>query len=189
MAHLDPTQLAAMGFSFLGKNVLISDKASIHNPGQIAIGDHSRIDDFCILSAGSGGITIGKHVHIGCHSYMLGRGAIILEDFSGISGRVAIYSSNEDYSGGSLTNPTVSEMYRNVSHGDVVLRKHAIVGSGAVILPGVEIGVGAVVGAMALVNHDCSEFGVYIGMPAKKKGERKRDLLELEKKFLDSQQA
>jgi galactoside O-acetyltransferase len=117
---------------------------------------------------------------------LLGQGAITIEDFSGISGRVAIYSSNDDYSGNYLTNPTVPEIYRNVSHGPVVLRKHSIIGAGSIVLPNVEIGVGAVVGAMSLVKHNCNEFGVYAGIPAKRIGERRRDLLELAKEFLNT---
>jgi galactoside O-acetyltransferase len=186
MSFLSEDELKAIGFRHVGKNVRISCKASFYNPARISIGDNSRIDDFCILSAGSGGISIGKYMHIGCYSYLLGQGAITLEDFSGVSGRVAIYSSNDDYSGNSLTNPTVPEIYRNVSHGPVVLRKHAIVGAGSIILPNVEIGVGAVVGAMSLVKHNCSEFGVYAGIPARRIGERRRDLLELAKKFLNT---
>ena len=187
MPFLTKRELSRVGLKSVGKNVCISSKASFYNPARISIGDNSRIDDFCILSAGSGGIAIGKYVHIGCHSYLLGQGAITLEDFSGISGRVAIYSSNEDYSGNSLTNPTVPEIYRNVSHGKVILRKHAIVGAGAVILPNVEIDVGAVVAALSLVKDNCNEFGVYAGIPAKMICSRRRNLLELEKEFLNAQ--
>ncbi len=187
MGFLSDSELKRIGFRHVGKNVRISSKASFYNPANISIGDNSRIDDFCIVSAGSGGISIGRYVHIGCHSYLLGQGAITLEDFSGVSGRVAVYSSNDDYSGSFLVGPTVPERYRNVSYGPVVLRKHAIVGAGSVILPNVEIGVGAVVGAMSLVKHDCSEFGVYAGIPVKKIKERKQDLLELAKEFLNAE--
>ena len=187
MSFLTKRDVSFIGFKFIGNNVCISSKASFYNPARISIGDNSRIDDFCILSAGTGGITIGKYVHIACHSYLIGRGAITLEDFSGISGRVAIYSSNDDYSGNSLTNPTVPEIYKNVSSGEVVLRKHAIVGAGAVILPNVEIDVGAVVGALSLVKENCEEFGVYAGIPAKMIAKRRRNLLELEKEFLNAQ--
>ena len=184
MPFLTKRELSSIGFKFIGKNVCVSSKASFHNPERIVIGDNSRIDDFCILSAGTGGITIGKYVHIACYCSLMGQGAITLEDFTGISGRVAIYSSNDDYSGEYLTNPTVPEMYKNVSHGKVLLRKHAIVGTGAIILPNVKIDTGAVVAALALVKHDCCEFSVYGGIPAKKIGCRRRNLLELEKEFL-----
>jgi dTDP-4-amino-4,6-dideoxy-D-glucose acyltransferase len=69
---------------------------------------------------------------------------------------------------------------------DVIIGKHVIVGSGSVILPGVTLEIGVAVGALSLVNKNCSEFSVYMGTPAKKIKERKRDLLELEKQFLNS---
>ena len=38
MAYLTRQQLEAMGFKHLGKNVKVSDKASIYNANQISIG-------------------------------------------------------------------------------------------------------------------------------------------------------
>ncbi len=188
MAYLTKEQLNSYGLKYVGENVRISQKASIYNPSQVSIDDNARIDDFCILSAGSGGITIGKFVHIGCYSSLIGRGSIILEDFSGISGRVSIYSSSDDYSGNYLAHPTVPEKFRNVQDGRVILRKHAIIGAGSVILPNVDIGMGAVVGALSLIREDCEEFGVYAGCPARKVKTRKRDLLKLEQEMLRSKE-
>lgn len=185
MPFMTEHELSSVGLKYIGENVRISTKVSIYNASRISVEDNARVDDFCILSAGNGGITIGKYVHIGCYSSLIGQGAIILEDFSGISGRVSIYSSNDDYSGGTLAHPTIPEKYRNVFHGHVILRRHAIIGAGSVILPNVEIGIGAVVAALSLVKSGCDEFGIYAGIPAKKIAERKRDLLELEKLFLD----
>lgn len=189
MAYLTDEQLKSKGFKHIGKNVSISEKASIYNSGNISIDDNARIDDFCILSAGERGIEIGKYVHIGCYSSLIGQGKIVLSDFSGISGRVSIYSSNDDFSGASLAHPTIPEKYRNVQHGKVILEKHSIVGTGSVIFPDVEIGVGAVVGAMSLVRSDCEDFGIYVGCPVRKIGSRKQDILELEQKFLKSLEA
>ena len=55
MAYLTEQQLLNMGFKSLGQNVKISDKAAIYNCDQIQIGDHSRIDDFCVVSNGYSG--------------------------------------------------------------------------------------------------------------------------------------
>lgn len=188
MAFLSEKELKSFGFKYVGKNVLVSEKASIFNPANISIDDHARIDDFCILSAGKGGIKIGKYVHIGCHSSLIGQGAIVLEDFSGISGRVSIYSSNEDYSGNFLTNPTIPAQYANRQHGNVTLKRHAIIGAGSIILPNVEIGIGAAVGALSLVRENCKEFGIYVGNPAKWVKWRSRNLLKLEQEFLHTQE-
>ena len=63
-------ELNKMGFKSIGKNVLISKKASIYSPEKIKIGDHVRIDDFTILS---GNITIGNYVHISAYVALYGR--------------------------------------------------------------------------------------------------------------------
>ena len=180
MAFLTEDQIKAMGFLRVGKNCLLSDKASYYNCKNIKIGNNVRIDDFCVLSAGMGGIEIGSHIHIAVYSSLIGAGKIVLKDFCNISSKVAIYSSNDDYSGQFMTNPTVPCQYTNVTSSDVIIGKHVIVGSGSVILPGVTLETGVAVGALSLVNKNCSEFGVYIGAPAKRIKERKRDLLDLE---------
>jgi len=185
MSYLEELDINALGFNSLGKNVLISSKASIYNPSKISIGDHVRIDDFCILSAGEGGIHIGKYVHIACYCCLIGNSPIILHDFSGLSSCVAVYSSSEDFSGGTLTNPTIPEKFRKVISKPVVLHKHVIVGSGSTILPGVNLGEGVAVGAMSLVNKNCEPFYIYFGIPAKKLKKRKRDLLLLENQLLN----
>lgn len=180
MGLLSRKQIEEMGFSHVGENVRLSDKASYYNCKNIVIGDHVRIDDFCVLSAGVGGIEIGSYIHIAVYSSLIGAGKIELRDFSNISSKVSIYSSNDDYSGTSMTNPMVPDEYTNVSHADVIIGRHVIVGSGSVVLPGVTLDTGVAVGALSLVTRSCEEFGIYSGVPAKRIKERKRDLLELE---------
>jgi dTDP-4-amino-4,6-dideoxy-D-glucose acyltransferase len=185
----DRSELLAMGFNFLGKNVRLSRKASLFNISNISIGDHSRIDDFCVLSAGRGGIDIGNYVHISVYTSLMGQGKITLGDFSGCSSRVSVYSSNDDYSGEYLTNPTVDSEFTNVSEAPVVIGKHAIIGAGSIVLPGVTIGEGVSVGALSLINRDCDRFKIYVGVPAKAIKDRSRKLLELEKQFLERNQS
>ena len=95
MSFYKQEELNKMGFKFLGKNVLISDKSSIYNANNISIDDNTRIDDFCIISAGSGGIELGKYVHIACYSSLIGKSKITMKDYSGISSRVSVYSSSD----------------------------------------------------------------------------------------------
>lgn len=184
MAFLLREELEKMGFASLGQNVSISDKASLYNCSNIALGNNVRIDDFCVIAAGRGGINIGNFVHVAVGSTLIGAGNITLSDFSGLSSRVAVYSSSDDYSGQYMTNPTVPEKYKNVICEDVFMGRHVIVGSGAVILPGVRLEDGAAIGALSLVNKNCTAFGIYSGNPARKINDRKRDLLELEKLLL-----
>ena len=178
-------ELQAIGFESFGQRVQISRKASIYNPRRIRIGSNVRIDDFCILSSGEGGIRLGSYVHVAAYCQLVGRDAIILNDFSGLSARVSIFSSSDDYSGKSLTNPTVPPAYTGVKHGKVEFGRHTIVGAGAVVLPGVTCGDGVAIGSLSLVNRSCESFGIYAGTPARKLGERFRDLLALERQLLD----
>ncbi|MBC8214211.1 MAG: acyltransferase [Candidatus Marinimicrobia bacterium] len=184
MAFLSKKQLKQMEFKYLGSNVLISDKASVYNCKNISIGDNSRIDDFCIISSGDGEIEIGKYVHIACFSSLIGKETIVMEDFSGLSSRVSIYSSSDDYSGNYLTNPTVPEKYCNVVHKPVSLKKHVIIGTGSVILPGVTIGEGTAIGALSLVNKNCKPNMIYSGIPAKLVTKRNIEIYKLEEILL-----
>lgn len=178
--------LINIGFKKVGENVLLSDKSSIYNPQNIEIGDNVRIDDFVILSP-SNSLKIGSYVHIGCHATIIGAGEITLEDFSGISGKVSIYSSTDDYSGIAMTNPMVTEKYRKVTNGAVIIKKHAIVGCGSVILPNVVIGEGCSIGALSLVNKNCDEFTVYAGIPVKKISNKSRKVLIFEDNLKNNQ--
>jgi acetyltransferase-like isoleucine patch superfamily enzyme len=185
MAWLTNEQIKEMGFASIGSAVLLSDKASYYNCKNIRLGNNVRVDDFCVLSAGTGGIDIGNYIHIAVFSSLIGMGRITLADFSNISSRVAIYSSNDDYSGASMTNPTVPAEFTNVQHADITIGRHVIIGAGSIVLPGVTLEEGVAVGSLSLVKKDCKSFGIYMGVPAKRMGERRRDLLELEKKLVN----
>lgn len=178
MAFYSENELAEIGFAKYGVNVLISNKVSIYNPHKISIGSNVRIDDFCVLSAGEGGIEIGDYIHIAVFCSLIGAGKISLADFSGLSSRVSIYSSNDDYSGDHLTNPTVPCQYTGVEYADVSIGRHTIIGSGSVILPGVILEEGVAIAALSLVSKSCSAFGIYSGN--RRIAERKRRLLDLE---------
>lgn len=184
MAMLSREAIEAMGFSSVGENVQISDRVSVYGASRITLGDNVRIDDFCVISAGVEGIAIGNHVHIAVGATLIGAGKITLCDFVGISSKASIYSSNDDYSGAALTGPTLPSEFTNVRHADVYMGKHVIVGSGSIVLPGVTLEDGVAVGALSLVHKSCEAFGIYVGNPARRIKERKRDLLELEQRFL-----
>lgn len=75
----------------------------------------SRIDEFCVLLAGTGGIVIGNNVHIAVFCSLIGKEVIKINDFANLSSRVSIYSSSDDYSGEYMTNPTIPSHLTNVT--------------------------------------------------------------------------
>ena len=187
MAWLTIEEINNLGFAKVGRNVLLSNKSSYYNCSQIEIEDFVRIDDFCVLSAGSGGISIGRNVHVAVYSSLIGSGKIILGEFSNLSSRVSVYSSNDDYSGSAMTNPTIPAEFTNVTHADITIGRHVIIGSGSIVLPGVVIEEGAAIGALSLVKKDCQSFTIYAGSPLKRIKVRKQKLLEVEKSFLKTE--
>lgn len=183
MAFLSRQKLAAMGFKWLGDNVKISDKASIYNPEQVEIGDNSRIDDFCVIS---GKVFMGRNVHIAVFSNVAGGElGVTLDDFSGLAYGCQVFSQSDDYSGKSLTNPTVPDQYKKELKASVTIGRHSIVGTNSIIFPGVILGEGTAVGSMSMVTKSTEPWSVYFGAPAKRLKARRKDLLELERRYLE----
>ncbi len=173
-------QAYTLKFEKVGKDVTIWPLAKIVTPEVISIGNSVIIDDFVLLMGGKK-TSIGDFVHIGSFTLITGGGEFLMEDFSGLSGGIKVYTGNEDYSGGCLTNPTVPFPYRVPTRSCVKIKKHAIIGANAIILPGVIIGEGSVVGANSLVIKDCKPWTVYGGSPAKElKSRQSEKILALE---------
>lgn len=180
-------ELNTFGFKKIGKNVSISKNCTIIGLKNISIGDNVRIDGYSTIIADDDGfLNIGSFVHIGGYALLSARAGITLDDFSGISQGVKIYSKTDDYTGRYLTNPTVPSEYTGVTSGEVILARHTIIGSGTVILPKVTIGEGSSVGALSLVTKSLSDWGVYFGAPVKRIKNRKKDLLSLESRLISS---
>jgi galactoside O-acetyltransferase len=161
-------ELKDSGLTF-GDNVNISNDVILHNPQNISIGNNVRIDSHCILIAGKDSkITIGSNVHIAAGCYFFGGSAnIILEDYAGTSSNVVIYTGSDDYTQGYMTNPMVDDAFRKVTIGDVILRKHVVVGSGTIILPNIVLAFATSVGANSLITKSTNEFDCIFGNPAK----------------------
>jgi acetyltransferase-like isoleucine patch superfamily enzyme len=177
--YYDTAALRAMGFAAVGEHVRVAKNCTIIGLANIRLGDHVRIDGYSTLIA-TGGITIGSYVHIAGYCLLSGGDGIAMDDFSGLSHGVKLYSRTDDYGGDFLTNPTVPAEYLGVIGGKVTLGRHAIIGSNTVVLPGSTVAEGSSVGAQSLVKGALEPWGVYAGVPARRLKARSRKLLELE---------
>lgn len=184
---LSVEELQTIGFAAIGSNVLIDRTALFYGVSRIFIGSDVRIDAYSVISAGAEGISIGNHVHIGVYGFLTGAARIELHDFSGLSGRVSIYSSNDDYHGDALTGPTVPDDFRKVTSAPVIVGRHAVVGAASVILPGVKICEGACVGALSIVKREVPAFSIVAGQKGQIIGLRKKDFLKLEQSLKPTQ--
>ena len=124
MSYYSDQQLHSMSFKKIGKNVKISEKASIYNANLIEIGDYSRIDDFCVIS---GNVKIGRFVHIAPFCLVAGgEMGVQMDDFSGLAYKVQVFSQSDDYSGATLTNPTIPSCFKKEKKEAVYLGRHVI---------------------------------------------------------------
>lgn len=116
----------------------------------LVIGNHTRMSNCAITTAT--GVFIGNYVRIGA-------GVRIYDtDFHSL---VPQDRTAEPEKGIAKTAP-------------VLVKDYAFIGMGSLILKGVTIGIGAVVGAGAVVTKDIPDYEIWAGNPARKVGEVQR---------------
>lgn len=103
-----------------------------------------------------------KHLQVGAFSF-LGRAAIDLHDAVTIGERVCINDGVEILTG----SHAVEDPQWPLITGEVIIEDYAWIGTGAMILPGVRIGKGAVVGARAVVSKSVEPGAIVVGNPSK----------------------
>lgn len=153
----------------VGENVLIHRSVAFFNPKRIFLGSHVRIDCFCLLSAGTDGIHMDDYSHLGAATHLFGSGGKIhIETCVGISSRVSIFTSSDDYKEGYLATPMVSTDLRKIHNAPVIIKTRSVIGCGSILLPGVTLHESAAVGALSLVKSDVDKATLVAGVPARK---------------------
>lgn len=177
--------LESLGFATLGEGVLIHRTVVIVDCSRISLGSHIRIDPFVVIST-RGGIEFGDYIHIGSHSVIAGHAAVQFADFVNISHHVGIYTSNEDTSGRSLSSPMIPASHSRRRTASIPFGKHSGIGAGGMALAGAKFAEGSALGAMSRTSRPLKPWTTYHGIPARRIGERSRELLALEEAFLSS---
>lgn len=101
-------------------------------------------------------VTIGRNVIIMPGCLMMSAGGITIDDNAMIAANVQLISNNHD-------------LYERqvITCRPIHIGKHAWIGAGATILPGVTVGDNAVVGAASVVTKDVPADTIVAGNPAK----------------------
>ncbi len=133
-----------------------------------------HIDDKAVIYYGAeirmpSNIRIGKGSIIGDNSILDGRNGIMIGDNVVFASNVRIWTEQHDHRDPWFRCETQE-------HGPVVIDDRVWVGSHTIILHSVHIGEGAVVAAGAVVTHDVPPYTIVAGIPAKKVGERNKNL-------------
>lgn len=174
--------LETLGFAKLGDDILIHPTAVIVDCSTISLGSRIRIDPYVIISS-RGGAHFGNNVHIGGHSVLAGQATIHFDEFVNISHHVGIYTSNEDLSGRTLSNPTVPG-FGAAKTASISFGRHSAVGAGSMVLPGAVFAEGSILGAMSRISRPMKPWTTYAGIPARKMSERARGALADEQRYL-----
>lgn len=176
---LTRAELEQLGIKCGGDDVLVHASVVIIHPENLSIGNHVRIDPFCIMTAG-GFVKIGNYVHISSHCTLVGGAGIEIGDYAGVANGVRIYSVSDDFSGRYLMGPTLPGAYREVTSAPVQIMRFAGIGASAVIMPGVVIEEGAVVGVHSFVRTKVDAWTIWAGVPARYIRDRLRDVLKFD---------
>ena len=133
--------------------------------GKIVIGKFTNIQMGLILYK-PWRIVIGKNTVINNNVLLDGRGQLIIGNNVNISPFVKIFTAEHD-----LNDP----LFKYVED-KVVVKDYAWISTNAIILPGVQIGEGAVVASGAVVTKNVAPYTIVGGVPAKKIGHRNSNL-------------
>jgi len=161
----------------LGQDSTIYRLAQLIKPDVISIGRGCQIDDFAWIHGGRS-LDVGDRVHICAYVSIAGGGDVTIGNYAGLSAGVRIISGSENPFGKGLTNPCVPSEYRSVKRSFVTIGEHALIFTNAIILPGVDIGDGAIVMPCSVVRGDLDAWGIYAGDPAEKIKTRRKDKIE-----------
>ena len=107
-------------------------------------------------------IEIGEGTRVGDHAFLDGRARLKIGKEVDIASYVMIYNSEHN-----LEKDDFSAIEEAVEIGD-----YSFIGPRVIILPGVNVGKGAVVAAGAVVTKNVPDFTIVGGVPAQKIGER-----------------
>jgi UDP-2-acetamido-3-amino-2,3-dideoxy-glucuronate N-acetyltransferase len=128
------------------------------------IGDDTRIGPYVEVQRGA---TIGARCKISSHTFICD--GVEIEDEVFVGHGVVFVNDKRPRATNSAGELQTSDDWTLLR---VVVRRGASIGSGAVILGGVEVGEHAVVGAGAVVTRDVPRGAVVTGSPAREHGTR-----------------
>lgn len=155
-----------------GEGVKLYPMAKIAFPEKVVLGNHCKVRDFAFIFAGEG-LIVGEYTDIQPHTVVWGGGLTIIGDRVSTGPGTVFLSATYSHAPGLRMVDGLPEGAAVAIGGKLVVGNDVYIGARSVIMP-VTIGEGAVIGAGSFVNKDCEPYGIYVGSPAKKIGERPR---------------
>lgn len=153
-----------------GEGVKIFPMAKIALPQMVDLGAHCRIGDFVFMYAGQG-IQIGEYTDVQPHTVFWGGGLTILGARVSTGPGTVFLSATYSHALGMKMVDGMREGESNAVYGKLIVGDDVYIGAKSVLMP-VTVGEGAIIGAGSFVNKNLDPWGIYVGSPAKKIGER-----------------
>lgn len=151
-----------------GDNLIFENGVLIFHPENVVFGSNIYIGHQTILKGYyKNELTIQNNVWIGQQCFIHSAGGVIISEGVGVGPKVSILSSQHMVEGQHLP-----VMASPLEFAQVILKRGSDIGCGAIILPGVTVGVGAIVGAGSVVNRNVPDYEIWAGIPARKISER-----------------
>ena len=116
---------------------------------------------------------IGKGTIIGDNAILDARNVLYIGRNVTLSTQVSIYTEQHDHRDPQFLCISTTGHKESCK---VEIDDYVWLGPSVIVLPGVHIGTGAVIGAGAVVTKDVEPYSICVGVPAKKIGERTRNL-------------
>lgn len=116
-------------------------------------------------------LEVGKGTIIGDHAILDARSGLVIGENVNLSSNVSIWTLQHDYRSPSF------DCFNGEREMKVTIGDRVWLGCNVIVLPGVKIGEGAVCCAGCVVTKDVEPYSVVAGVPAKKVGERPKNLL------------
>lgn len=124
------------------------------------IGSRSVIESFSVLNNAVGDLLIGDNTRVGIGNTIIG--PVAIGNKVNIAQHVLISGINHNYE--DITSPIADQ---GITATPVTIADNVWIGANAVILPGINIGTHAVVGAGSVVTKDVEPYTVVAGNPAR----------------------
>ena len=132
----------------------------------IRIGQGSRIDSFVKLEGGDE-LTIGRYVHIASFAHLgIGGGRLVIGDFAAVASGARIISGSNQVSALSMS-ACAPVSIQQVKASFTELCAYSCVLCNGVVLPGVQLGEGAVLAAGGVATKNIPPWEIWGGVPAR----------------------
>jgi acetyltransferase-like isoleucine patch superfamily enzyme len=150
-------------FRAVGPDCVFEAGALIFHPENVSLGRNVYVGHNAILKGYyRNELIIGDETWIGQQVFMHAGGGIKIGARVGIGPAVKILTSEHREAG-----REIPVLFSPLEMAPVVIEADADIGIGAIVLPGVHIGTGAIVGAGSVVTRDVPAYAVVAGSPAR----------------------